>query len=137
MTEGGTLVSKELGKELVNNELEGGMLVRREGGVGRGEGWSAEPARDLEFKVNKIIIVKEHKQNISTIQAPRSLKAIPVQRHRGGGRGGSLKLRLVFSALGASVLEPNLRNQSIRNIKSLSNVFLDVQQQSRPERVLR
>ena len=39
MTEGGTLVSKELGKELVNNELEGGMLVRREGGVGRGEGW--------------------------------------------------------------------------------------------------
>ena len=64
MTEGGTLVSKELGKELGNNELEGGMLVRREGGVGRGEGWSAEPARDLEFKVNKVIIVKEHKQNI-------------------------------------------------------------------------
>ena len=116
MTEGGTLVSKELGKELVNNELEGGMLVRREGGVGRGEGWSAEPARDLGFKVNNVI-VKEHKQNISTIQAPGSLKAIPVQRHRGGGRGGSLKLRLVFSALGASVLEPNLRNQSIRNIK--------------------
>ena len=64
MTEGGTLVSKELGRELGNNELEGGMLVRREGGVGRGEGWSAEPARDLEFKVNKVIIVKEHKQNI-------------------------------------------------------------------------
>ena len=117
MTEGGTLVSKELGKELVNNELEGGILVRREAGVGRGEGWSAEPARDLEFKVNYLIIVKEHKENISTIQAPGSLKAIPVQRHRGGGRGGSLKLRLVFSALGASVLEPNLRNQSIRNIK--------------------
>ena len=117
MTEGGTLVSKELGKELVNNELEGGMLVRREAGVGRGEGWSAEPARDLEFKVNNVIIVKEHKQNISTIQAPGSLKAIPVQRHRGGGRGGSLKLRLVFPALGATVLEPNLRNQSIRNIK--------------------
>ena len=134
MTEGGTLVSKELGKELVNNELEGGMLVKREGGVGRGEGWSAEPARDLEFKVNNVIIVKEHKQNISTIQAPGSLKAIPVQRHGGGGRGGPLKLRLVFSALGAAVLEPNLRNQSIR---SLSNVFLDVQQQSRPERVLR
>ena len=77
MTEGGTLVSKELGKELVNNELEGGMLVRREGGVGRGEGWSAEPARDLGFKVNKVIIVKEHKQNISGTRHQASVTWIP------------------------------------------------------------
>ena len=52
----------------------------------------------------------------------------------GGRTAGLVELALVLAALGATVLEPNLRNQSIR---SLSNVFLDVQQQSRPERVLR